>query len=68
LIGFSFIRIVRRICSRLGMPGRVLAVLLILALNTVFAPMDFIARLRVFKGEFEANSLGHCYVFRKAGK
>jgi SAM-dependent methyltransferase len=68
LIGFSLIRIVRRVCSRLGLPGRALGPLLILPLNVVFAPLDFIARRGIFKGEFEANSLGHCYVFRKVAK
>jgi SAM-dependent methyltransferase len=68
LVGFSLIRIVRRVCSRLGLPGRVLAAFLVFALNAVFAPLDSLARLSVFRGEFEANSLGHCYVFRKAEK
>lgn len=65
LIGFSFIRIMLKICGRLGLLGKLLLPIHNLLINSIFAPLDRFARMAFFKGMFEANSAGYCYVFRK---
>jgi hypothetical protein len=65
LIGFSIVRVTMKVCTRLGAVGKALLPLACLCINVVFAPLDRLARVKRFKGVFEANSAGHCYVFRK---
>lgn len=68
LIGFSCIRIMMKVCGRLGMLGKIILPVHNLFINALFGPLDSFARHPRFKGAFEANSTGHCYVFRKRNR
>jgi SAM-dependent methyltransferase len=65
LIGFSFIRIMLKLCGHLGALGKIILPIHNLIINSIFGPLDRLARDPRFKGVFEANSTGYCYVFRK---
>jgi len=65
VIGFSLIHLAGIVNARLGLLGGALTAISHLVVNCLFAPLDRIARLSIFHGCFETNSVGYCYVFRK---
>jgi SAM-dependent methyltransferase len=67
VIGFSLIHVIGLVNQRLGKVGMLLDGLCRLVINGVLGPLDRLARLPRFRGVFETNSIGYCYVFRKTG-
>lgn len=63
-IGFSFILIFRHIFAKLRIE-KYIRPLYSLAINILFYPLDKLFRLKIFKKQFELNSLGYCYIFKK---
>ncbi len=64
LVGFALISIVRKVLFKLRL-HKLLGWLFYLGINLVFKPLDRLARLSCFHGQFETNALGYCYVFKK---
>jgi SAM-dependent methyltransferase len=67
VIGFSLIHLFGLVNRKLGPVGIVLDGVCRLLINGVLAPLDRLARIPRFRGRFETNSIGYCYVFRKSG-
>ncbi len=65
MIGYSFISIFNRVFERIFAKYNFFKLLYSLVFNIIFFPADRIARLKIFRDNFERNSAGYCYVFRR---
>ncbi len=63
-IGFSLNLVCRHIFVKLRIE-KYIRPLYSLSINIVFYPLDRFFRINLFKKQFELNSIGYCYIFRK---
>lgn len=64
LIGMALVGVATRVLGSLRL-HRLLGWAVFLMINVVCKPLDRFLRVPFFRGKFETNSFGYCYVFRK---